>query len=112
MSTKLGRPCFLLPVTAPEVAEFHERRAALLHDLVVHRRLDQREVLREDRPWRSLPNAALGFPSALHSRAIYRHVARHGNHHGHVSASTVLARATCWRTDLKIGLAYGSCTKF
>ena len=50
MSTKLGRPCFLLPVTAPEVAEFHERRAALLHDLVVHRRLDQREVLREDRP--------------------------------------------------------------
>ena len=49
MSIKLGRPCFA-PVTAPEAAGFRERRAALLHDLVVHRRLDPREVLQEDRP--------------------------------------------------------------
>ena len=50
MSIKLDRPCFARPVTAPEAAGFRERRAALLHDLVVHRRLDPREVLQEDRP--------------------------------------------------------------
>jgi hypothetical protein len=50
MNTKLGGLCFSRPVTAPEAAEFRERRAALLHDLVVRRRLDRREVLQEDRP--------------------------------------------------------------
>jgi len=55
MNTKLGGLCFSRPVTAPEAAEFHARRVALLHDLVVHRRLDRREVLQEDRPWWSLP---------------------------------------------------------
>jgi hypothetical protein len=54
-------PCFSRPVTAPEAAELLERRAALLHDLVVHRRLDLREVLQEDHPWAVLPNVALGF---------------------------------------------------
>jgi hypothetical protein len=71
MSTRRGHPGFSRPVTAPEVAEFHERRAALSHDLVVHRHLDRREALQEDRPWRSLPNVALGFRSPTRLGAVW-----------------------------------------
>jgi hypothetical protein len=43
----------------------------LLHDLVVHRRLDRREVLQEDHPWALSPYAS-GLPSRgiLFARAI------------------------------------------
>jgi hypothetical protein len=37
----------------------------LLHDLVVHRRLDRREVLQEDHPWAVSPYAS-GLPLARH----------------------------------------------